>query len=372
VSKSSTRVTFVGLDVHKESIDVTTAEEGAAGEVRHFGTIGGDLDAVGKLLRRLQRKDRELRLVYEAGPCGFEICRFLRARGVSCDLVSPSQIPKRAGDRVKTDRRDSEALARLYRAGELRAIYVPQPDDEAIRDLARARADVRRARQKARQQLQGLLLRNGKRYPRACAWTLAHRRWLCDLRLDHPAQKIALEEYLAMIDEGTHRLERTEQQLAEQASRWRMAPVIAALQALKGVQLLTAITLVTELGDLSRFTTAPELMAFLGLVPSEHSSGPSRRLGGITKCGNSHARKALIEAAWAYRHPARIGRRQQVRSEHLPTLVREIAWKAQLRLTSRYRKLTARAKPNQVVVTALARELAGFVWAIARLYPAAR
>jgi transposase len=364
MEKAST--TYVGLDVHMESIDVTIAEEGAAGEVRHFGTIGGDLEAVAKLVRRLRRKNRELRFVYEAGPCGFEICRFLREQDLSCAVVSPSQIPRRAGDRIKTDRRDSEALARLYRAGELDAIYVPGADDEAIRDLARAREDVKRARQKARQQVHALLLRHGKRYSGKCAWTRAHRRWLSDLAFDHPAQRIALEEYLAVVDEATARLERIEGALVDQVASWRFAPVVYALQALRGVDRVAATTLVTELGDLTRFESPRELMAFLGLVPSEHSTGNRRRLGAITKCGNAHARRTLVEAAWAYRHPARIGRRLLDRSEALPDPIRAIAWKAQLRLTARYRRLAARGKPHQVVVTAVARELSAFVWAIAR------
>jgi transposase len=364
--------TYVGLDVHKESIDVTLAEEGALGEVRHFGTISGDLEAVAKLVRRLRRKGRELKFVYEAGPCGFEVYRFLREQGLSCAVVSPSQIPRRAGDRIKTDRRDSESLARLYRAGELSAVYVPEPEDEAIRDLARAREDIRRGRQKARQQVQAFLLRHGKRYAGKCAWTKAHRRWLCDLTLDHAAQKIALEEYLAVVDEATSRLERIERSLAEQAATWRFAPVVAALQALRGIDTIAAITLITELGDLTRFDSPRQLMAFLGLVPSEHSTGSRRRLGAITKCGNAHARRVLIEAAWAYRHPARIGRRLLDRSEALPAEIRSIAWKAQLRLSTRYRRLVARAKPHQVVVTALARELAGFLWAIARAQAAHR
>jgi hypothetical protein len=233
--------TYVGLDVHKESIDVALAEEGAIGEVRHFGTIGGDLEAVAKLVRRLRRKGRELKFVYEAGPCGFEVYRFLREQGLSCAVVSPSQVPRRAGDRIKTDRRDSESLARLYRAGELSAVYVPEPEDEAIRDLARAREDIRRGRQKARQQVQALLLRHGKRYAGKCAWTKAHRRWLCDLTLDHAAQKIALEEYLAVVDEATSRLERIERSLAEQAASWRFAPIVAALQALRGIDTIAAI-----------------------------------------------------------------------------------------------------------------------------------
>lgn len=364
--------TYVGLDVHKDSIDVTLAEAGATGEVRHFGTIGGDLEAVAQLLRRLRRKGRTLRFVYEAGPCGFEIYRFLTEQKVSCAVVSPSQIPRRAGDRVKTDRRDSESLARLYRAGEVTAVYVPAPEDEAIRDLARTREDVRRARQKVRQQLQALLLRHGKRYPGKCAWTRAHRRWLCDFRLDHPAQKIALEEYLAVIDEATLRLERIESALVDQAASWRFAPVVAALQALKGIDRIAATILITELGDPTRFDSPRQLMAFLGLVPSEHSTGSRRRLGAITKCGNAHARRILVEAAWAHRHPARVGRRLQMRSEALPSEIRAIAWKAQLRLAARYRRLVGRAKPHQVVVTALARELAGFVWAVARAQADAR
>jgi transposase len=363
--------TIVGLDVHKESIDVTIAEVGAAGEVRHFGTIGGDLEAVAKLVRRLRRKGRELQFVYEAGPCGFEIYRFLREQEISCAVVSPSQIPRRSGDRVKTDRRDSESLARLYRAGEVSAIYVPEPEDESIRDLARAREDVKRARHKVRQQIHALLLRHGRRYAGKSAWTLAHRRWLSDLKLDHPAQRIALEEYLACVDEAGARLERVERALREQVATWRFAAVVDALQALRGLDAIAAITLVTELGDLTRFSSARELMAFLGLVPSEHSTGSRRRLGAITKCGNAHARRTLIEAAWAYRHPARVGRRLLQRSEKLPPSIRSIAWKAQLRLAARYRRLAARGKPHQVVVTAIARELTGFLWAIARAHAAA-
>jgi transposase len=358
--------TYVGLDVHKDSIDVTLAEAGPAGEVRHFGAIGGDLDSVARLVRRLKRKGRELRFVYEAGPCGFEIHRFLREHDLACAVVSPSQIPRRAGDRVKTDRRDSESLARLFRAGELTPIYVPEPEDESIRDLARAREDVRRARHKARQQTQALLLRHGHRYSGRCAWTLAHRRWLSDLKLDHPAQRLALEEYLAVVDEASARLERVERALVEHVASWRFAAVVEALQALRGVDAIAAITLITELGDLARFASPRELMAFLGLVPSEHSTGTRRRLGGITKCGNAHARRTLVEAAWAYRHPPRVGRRLLERSAHLPAPVRAIAWKAQLRLAARYRRLAARGKPHQVVVTAVARELAAFVWAIAR------
>jgi transposase len=368
MKKNSTEVTdlFVGLDVHKDSIQVTVAEAGALGEVRPYGRIGGDLAALEKVVRKLDRPGRRLRFVYEAGPCGYVIYRHLTRQGFDCTVIAPSLTPRRAGDRVKTDRRDATLLARLHRAGELTAVYVPQEEDEAMRDLSRAREDAKQAEIKARQQLAAFLLRHDLRYSGTKRWGGEHRRWLAELKLEHPAQYVTLQEYLNAIDEATRRVERLTEQIRALLPEWRLAPVVAALQAMRGVSLLVAVALVTELGDLTRFTKARQVMAFLGLVPDEHSSGPNRRLGGITKAGNSHARRALVEAAWAYHFPARVTKIIRDRQRGLQPAVVATAWQAQLRLCARYRRLVLRGKPKPVVITAVARELAAFAWSIAR------
>src|SRR5919106_2751487 len=333
------RSMFVGLDVHKETIDVSIAEGDRPGEVRHYGVIASDLEPLDKVVRALRAPDRRLHFVYEAGPCGFGIHRHLTKRGEDCVVVSPSMVPKRSGDRVKTDRRDSLSLARLHRAGELRAIYVPDDADEAMRDLVRAREDAVVLGTQAKYRLKAFLLRQGRRYPGRAGWTIPYRRWLAALSFSSAAQHIALQEYRDAIDETERRIERLTEQLRQLTPTWRWAPLVAALQALRGVSFITAIGVVTELGDLTRFGHPRELMAFLGLVPSEYSSGPSVRRGGITKAGNPHVRRLLAEAAWAYQGPPRIGRQMLYRQEALPKPICDIAWKAQLRLTSRCRKL---------------------------------
>ena len=354
---------FVGMDVHKESIDITLAEAG--GEVRRWGQIGGDRAALEKEVRKLASLGKELHFVYEAGPCGFWIQRLLSARGYQCWVVSPSLIPQKSGDRVKTDRRDSEKIARMARAGELTPIYVPGEADEALRDLVRARDDAIIAQRRARQQLKALLLRNEVRYVGKSSWTQAHRRWLAELKLPQPSQQIAFEEYVDAVNVAGGRVERLTQSIERGVDGWRFAPVVHQLQALRGVQFVHAATILCELGDLSRFDCPRQLMAYLGLVPTEHSTGEHRRQGAITKSGNRFARRALIEAAWAYQHPARVTPIIARRQTGLPKAACDIAWQAQLRLCARFRKLCARRLNKNKVVVAIARELSGFVWAIA-------
>jgi transposase len=275
-------------------------------------------------------------------------------------------VPKKSGNRIKTDRRDAEALARLYRAGELTPIYVPREDDEAMRDLSRAREDASKAQRTARQRLGAMLLRHGYRNPGKKSWTPAYMRWLSDISMPHPAQQIALQEYIHAVMECTTRIDRLTQQMLSLLPQWRMSPVVAALQALRGVAPIVAVTTVAEIGDLRRFENPRQLMAYLGLVPSEYSSGNSISRGGITKTGNGHVRRVLVEAAHAYGHPARVSRILLKRQEGLPQPIRDIAWKAQVRLCGRFRKLMAKGKLKNKVVTAIARELSGFMWAIAK------
>ena len=357
---------YVGLDVHKESIDIATALAGRDSEVRHVGSIGGDLIGLDKALRRLISAGHVLHVVYEAGPCGFVICRHLRAQGIQCEVVAPSSIPKRSGDRVKTDRRDALMLARLSRAGELTAVRVPDEADEAMRDLARSREDAVRECRNARHRLKALLLRSGIRYSGKSAWTAAHLRWLATLKMAHAAQQIALQEYLHGVTEATNRIARLEQAMRDMLPLWGLAPVVQALQAMRGVQMVAAMTLAAELQDFLRFDNPRQLMAYVGLVPGEHSSGPKRRQGSITKAGNSAARRMLVEVAWHYQHSPRVSPIIAARQDQLPKEVTDIAWKAQLRLNAKFKRLVARRVLKNKAVVAVARELTGFVWAIGR------
>jgi transposase len=362
------RITYVGLDVHKDSIVVAVAAGGLRGEVREHGRIANTPTALDRLLRKLGGDGVTLRFCYEAGPCGYGIQRRLSTRGHECVVVAPSLIPKRAGDRVKTDRRDAASLARLHRAGELTAVWVPDAGHEAMRDLVRARLDAVHALRRARQQLSGFLLRQGCHYGRP-AWTKLHRRWLAGLKFEQAVHHLVLEDYIATVEAAAARRDRLTAQIEAMLPDWTLAPVVAALQTMRGMALVNAATLIAELGDLSRFANPRQLMAYLGLVPSEHSSGASIKRGGLTKAGNSAARRLLIEASWTYRFPARVSRELLLRQESQSKPIREIAWKAQLRLCARYRKLARRGKPANVVTAAIARELAGFIWAIARRVP---
>jgi transposase len=367
----SSKTLYVGLDVHKESIAVAYAPEDRGADVVPLGAIGTRQCDIDKLIRKLQSKGATLVFVYEAGPCGYWLYRYLAQKGLACHVVAPSLIPRKPGDRVKTDRRDAVMLARLMRSGDLSSIYVPGIEDEALRDLSRGREDAMRDLKATKYRLKAFLLRQDIRYEGRANWNAAHLRWLSEVVCPTPPQQIVFQEYVRAVTEQHERLQRLERALHDQVRSWRLYPVVEAIQALRGVELTSAVILIAELGDLTRFDTPRKLMSYLGLTPSEYSSGERRRQGGITKAGNTHARRALVEGAWAYRYPAKVSRHLQLRLEKLPAEVQAISWKAQVRLCKRYRQLIARGKHANEVVVAIAREMAAFAWAIARIVPLA-
>jgi len=357
---------FVAFDVAKAKHAIAVAEAGRTGEVRFLGEVENTPARIERTIKKLAARYGRLQVCFEAGPTGYGLYRQTRELGHDCLVVAPALIPKRAGERVKTNRRDAVTLARLHRAGELTGVWVPDPVHEAIRDLVRAREAAMEDVRRKRQQLLSFLLRQGRIYTGGGHWTLAHRRWLARQAFGHPAQQIVFQEAVDVIEDTAQRLRRLDEQLAVIVPTWSLAPLVQAYQAMRGASFLVAVTVAAEIGDISRFDTPRQLMSFLGLVPSERSTGDTVRRHGLTLAGNRRARRALIEAAWTYRYPARVSATLRARLEGLPKAVRDIAWKGQVRLCARYRRLSAAGKKLPVVVAAIAREMAAFLWAIGR------
>jgi transposase len=333
MSQSSTL--DIGMAVHKDTIAVAYVAQDHGAEVTFLGTIGTRQGAIDALIRTRPSKAKPLLFVYEAGPGGYWLYRYLTQQGYDCWVVAPSLIPKKPGDRVQTDRRDAVQLARLARSGDLTVVYGPRVADEAMRDLARAREDTLRELKSAQVRLKAVFLSHDSRDTGRATWGPAHLRWLSEVVCPTPAQHIVFQEYVRAVNAHTERLQRLDQALQDQVTSWRLHPVVAALQALRGVQFTAAVTMMAEIGDLTRFESPRELMKFLGLMPSEYTSAERRRQGALTKAGNTQARRALVEGAWASRDPAKVSRHLQLRLETQPNIIQDISWKAQSRLCKR-------------------------------------
>ena len=359
---------YVGLDLHKDTVSTSVAKPGRD-EAEFQGVIANTPKAIAKLVRKLTTEFDGCLLLfcYEAGPCGYNVYRQIISMGQDCVVIAPSKIPKKPGERIKTDRRDALKLATYLRSGDLTSVWVPDQEQEAMRDLTRARGDMKAQEQKARQQLNAFVLRHGHHWPsNKVRWTKTHFNWLESLTFDHSWQQIVLQEYVDAVRAATGRVNEMMGQILKVLPEWSMAMVVDSLVALRGIDKLSAIILLAELGDISRFDSAPQLMAYLGLVPSEHSSGRSRRQGGITRAGNGHARRILVESAWSYRFQARQTMHLKRKAVNASAAAKRIAWKAQKRLCGRYRTLIEAGKNQKVVCVAIARELVGFIWDIVR------
>ena len=362
---------YIGLDVHKESIAVAIAEQSREAPVRFVGTIPNTPEQLAKLARRLSGDGETLEFCYEAGCCGYGVYRTLKGLGHGCLVAAVSRIPTKPGDRVKTDRRDAQKLAVLHRSGDLTAVWVPDEVHEAMRDLVRSRIDATRELVRARQHLLAFLLRYGRTYPGTKNWNGVHRKWLASQVFEQPAHQCVFQDYMEAIQTAQERRDGLMRRINDMIPSWSMGPLVGALRGLRGFDTIASVTLVASIGDMSRFETPRKLMGYVGLVPSEYSSGGNVARGRITKTGSRDARQTLIEAAWSYKYPARVAADKMAILNKLPKRVRDIAWKAQSRLCQRFRKLQARGKKPTVAVTAVARELSGFIWAIGReVHPA--
>ena len=364
-SPTKLKLKHVGLDVHAETIAVAVAE--TDGEVRSYGNIPAHSHSVDRLHKKLAAGGYTVRYVYEAGPTGFWLARHFRKLEIDCQIVSPSLIPKKASDRVKTDRRDALALARLFRAGELTFVHVPDDNDEAVRDLVRIRLRAVEDLRRHRQRIKGFMLRYGRRYDGKSSWNPSHMNYLSNQKFPYPATQLAFEELIIAAQEGSARVDRLTQAIEDQIQTWNRLPLVKALMSLRGLALVHAVTWVAEIGNFSRFEHPSQLMSFIGLTPSEDSSGKRRQQGPITKAGNDACRRAAVEAAWQYRQPARVTPIIRLRHVGVSKSITDISWKAQTRLCERYRALLRKGKKPVVAIAAVARELVGFIWAVARV-----
>lgn len=372
------RILYVGLDVHKESVTIATGmgastfNGGIPEEVRLVGSIPNTSTAIDNAIRKLVSTGAQPVFAYEAGPSGYSLYRYLLKKGFSCTVIAPSLIPRKPGDKIKTDGRDAIMLTRLLRAGELTKVHVPSEEDEAIRDLFRTRCDAKNMERKAKQYLLSFLLRLGTIYPGVTNWTKTHYTWLDALSLPQPAHQLALQEYIDTVKQCYARVQRLDSMLQQVAQNWSGLPLVRALQSFRGISFLSAIGLASELGDLRRFSNPRQLMSYVGLVPSENSSGATTRRGALTKMGNAHVRWLLVEAAWSYRLKARKSIDLLRRQKDIPQELLDVSWKAQVRLCGRYQRLIFRGKPKNKVIASVARELAGFIWAIGQMPATAR
>jgi transposase len=358
------KVRFLGLDVHAETIAVAIAEPD--GEVRSLETIANRAESIRKLVKKLGSVE-QLKACYEAGPTGYVLYWQLAELGVACEAIAPTLVPMKAGDRVKTDRRDAERLARSYRSGDLTAVWVPDEGSEALRDLVRAREAAKQDQLRARHRLSKFLLRMGQRPAAGMkAWTAPYMAWVRQVHFTQVAREATMLDYLHEVDHMGERVKRLEQSITEAVKPATPAvqEVVKGLQALRGIAEISAVTIMAELGSITRFDTPRQLMGYSGAVPSENSSGKRKQRGSITKTGNAHLRRIVVEAAWSYRYRPAIGPRLRKRQEGVSEPIKEIAWKAQVRLTKRYARLAAAGKDQRKIITAVGRELLGFIWAI--------